>query len=330
MFTNLSDGQGDVTQAHIGHYEKRPGPGLVIVENAAVLPEGRLNTRQLGIYADRHIKGLSALAKIIHANGSAAGIQIHHAGMLSLSKEMEDPRRRRITIAGRFFRQQFAGPGLMKIREAFQAAARRALEAGFDIVEIHGAHGYLFSQFLSPLKNWRIAGYGGKIENRSRLLLEVFKDVSSVTSDRALATCRLGLADGHWGGLTLADGISTAALLQRNGARLLSISCGGRTPCHVGPSGSPFSAILHLAEAAKRKLSIPVIGGGGIRDPGHAERALQGKMADLIFVGRGLLADPAWAAKAVGGQPHKIIACRNCKTCFHLFDPSLCPAGRRS
>jgi len=134
MFTNLSDGQGDVTQAHIGHYEKRPGPGLVIVENAAVLPEGRLNTRQLGIYADRHIKGLSALAKIIHANGSAAGIQIHHAGMLSLSKEMEDPRRRRITIAGRFFRQQFAGPGLMKIREAFQAAARRALEAGFDIV----------------------------------------------------------------------------------------------------------------------------------------------------------------------------------------------------
>jgi 2,4-dienoyl-CoA reductase-like NADH-dependent reductase (Old Yellow Enzyme family) len=329
MVIFMAENDGLVIKAHIEHYRSSTGPGLMIVEGTAVLPEGRINRRQLGIFNDHHIDGLSQLAKTIHAGGAVAGIQIHHAGATAFKETGKRGIKRLASVLVRLGRQQFTTSGLRRIREAFGAATRRAVEAGFDIIEIHGAHGYLFSQFLSPLKNWRIDRYGGKLENRRRLLLEVYQEVHSKAAGRALATVRLGVADGHRGGLILADGLSTASALEKGGAELLDISSGSGTPPSIRPEGSPYSSRLHLARGAKQALSIPVIGGGGVRHPDLAEKALQEGMADLIYVGKGMLADPAWARKTIEGRPETIVPCLACGTCFFYSGLTKCPARKK-
>ncbi|MDD2336923.1 MAG: hypothetical protein PHD01_10150 [Geobacteraceae bacterium] len=327
MVTFLSEDDGLVTQAHLEHYERSSGPGLVIVEGTAVLPEGRISRRQLGICSDRHIEGLARLARIIHAGGAIAGIQLHHAGATAFVEKKKY--QHFLPILFRLWKQQIMVSGLIRIREAFRNAARRAVEAGFDIIEIHGAHGYLFSQFLSPLKNWRLDRYGGSLENRRRFLLEVFRAISLETADRAVATCRLGIADRNRMGFRLSEGLSTASTFEGEGAKLLDVSFGSGIPNFVQQDGSPYSGRLHLAHEAKMVVGIPVIGGGGIRHPDLAEQALQDSMADLIYVGRGILADPAWAQKTIEGKPESIIPCRNCSFCFHFTDSSKCPARRQ-
>jgi len=332
MVTFLAGYDGLVTQAHLEHYRRSSGPGLIIVEGTAVSPEGRINRHQLGIYSNQQIYGLSQLARSIHSTGAVAGIQIHHAGAKAFRETREPKYRRLIGIFMRLGRQQIMISGLQHIREAFKNAGRRAVEAGFDIIEIHGAHGYLFSQFLSPLKNWRVDRYGGSIENRQRLLLEVYKSVSEEVAGRALVTCRLGVADRSSRGLALSDGLSAASALVKAGARLLDISSGIGTPIHVRPAGSRYSGRLHLAHEVKVHLAakVPVIGCGGIRRPEFAEQALQEGMADLIAVGKGILADPAWARKIIEGKPESIVPCRKCRVCFQFTDYSKCPARRQS
>ena len=215
MVTFLAGDDGMVTQDHRDHYEQSAGPGLMMVEGTAVLPEGRIGTRQLGIYSDRHVEGLSEIAKIIHSTGAVAGIQIHHAGATAFAEARGPKVYQRVPpILFRLMRQQFAASGLVRIRDAFRDAGRRAAEAGFDIIEIHAAHGYIFTQFLSPAKNWRIDRYGGSVENRSRLLVEVFRAVRDEVAGRALVTSRLGVVDGHRRGLTLADGLTVALRLE--------------------------------------------------------------------------------------------------------------------
>ncbi len=331
MVTFLATDDGMVTQAHRNHYGQSAGPGLMIVEGTAVLAEGRIDRRQLGIYRDEHVSGLARIAEVIHSTGAIAGIQIHHAGATAFAEARgQDARRRVPPILARLVRQQFATSALVRIRDAFRDAGRRAAEAGFDVIEIHAAHGYIFSQFLSPSKNWRVDRYGGSIANRNRFLLEVYRAVRDEVGDRALVTCRLGIADGRRRGLELADGLSVARRLEDEGAPLLSISCGSGMPESVRPEGSPYSARLHLAHEAKSVLRIPVIGGGGVRRPETAEQALQDGMADLVFVGQSMLADPGWARKTIEGRSDEIVACRRCKRCFWFDDWRKCPARRRA
>jgi NADPH2 dehydrogenase len=328
MCTFLAEDDGLANQAHLQHYQSSLGPGLVIVEGTAVSPEGRISRRQLGIYSDRHIEKIARLSRSIHASGAVAGIQLHHAGALAFQKTWKRQRRYVIKKTLRLCYQQLMVSGLRRIREAFEKAGRRAVEAGFDIIEIHGAHGYLFSQFLSPLKNRRKDRYGGSLENRRRFLLEVYRSVRAAVGGKALVTCRLGVADRRSGGFILSEGLSTASLLEGEGAKLLDVSCGSGTPMHIRPEGSRYSSLLHLARAAKSAVRIPIIGGGGILHPELAEQALSDKMADLIAVGRGILADPAWARKTIQGKPESIVICRQCKICFHFTDSSKCPARK--
>ena len=164
MVSFLAEDDGSVTEAHLEHYERCSGPGLMIVEGTAVSCEGRISRRQLGIYRDRHIEGLARLAQIIHASGAVAAIQIHHAGATAFVVTRKQKYEHLFAILLRLGKQQLMISGLHRIKEAFKNAAGRAVEAGFDIIELHGAHGYMFSQFLSPLKNWRIDRYGGRPE----------------------------------------------------------------------------------------------------------------------------------------------------------------------
>lgn len=329
MVTFLAEDNGMVTHAHKDHYEQSSGPGLMIVEGTAVLPEGRIDKRQLGIYGDQHVEGLSHLAEAIHSNGAVAGIQIHHAGATAFAEARgAKPYRRIPPSLARLTVQQFRTSNLARIRDAFRDAGRRAAEAGFDVIELHAAHGYLFSQLLSPLKNWRIDKYGGSIENRSRFLVEVFRAVQEEVAGRALVTARIGVADKHERGLTLSDGLSVAVRLQDEGAPLLSISRGSGVPESVRPEGSPYSPTLHLAGMAKSVLRIPVIGGGGIHRPELAEQALQNGMADLVYVGQAMLADSRWAQKVIEGREDAIVACRRCRRCSWFDDYRKCPARR--
>jgi NADPH2 dehydrogenase len=328
MVTFMAKDDGLVTEAHIEHYTSSVGPGLIIVEGTAVLPEGRMSRRQLGIYSDQHIEGLAQLARAIHSGRGLAGIQIHHAGITAFNETRTEKSKRLVIILLRLLKQQVMFSGLRRILEAFKSAASRAVEAGFDIIELHGAHGYLFSQLLSPLTNWRIDRYGGSLENRRRFLLEVYRAVDKVASKRALVTCRLGVADKYKRGFLLSEGLSTASSLVKEGIKVLDISSGRGVPNYVKPQKSPYSGRLHLAHKVKSVVQIPVIGGGRIRHPDLAEQALQDGMADMIFVGHGMLADPGWARKTIAGKPNLIKPCMECRNCFHFTDSSKCPARR--
>lgn len=328
-----------VTNAHEEHYRRSIGAGLVIVEATVVSPEGRLAATQIGAFDDGHIPGLARLAEIIHADDSpggrrVAGIQIHHAGARTNSE-----RNYGLAILAPSVSPDIPGMplGAEELTEAdieriitdFADAARRVTEAGFDLVEIHGAHGYLGSQFLSPRTNRRRDGWGGSIENRSRFLIEAVSAVRAAVSPATAVTVRLGVAESE-GGLTPEDGVRAAQLLEQAGVDALNISHGGSQPLHLIPSGGRWSATIELARRVKNAVGIPVIGVGDIRLPQEAEDALTEEVADLVAVARGILADPRWAQKAIGGQEGNISVCANCKPrCWHFTEPAKCPARRR-
>lgn len=332
--------EGLVTDAVLAHYADCAGPGLVVVEATAVSPEGRLAQLQLGIFEDRHVEGLSALAQVIHRGGGLAAIQIHHAGRqttrentfggpLLAPSAVPSPAVSVAQVPGEI-PEELSEEGIERILDCFAAAARRALAAGFDAVEIHGAHGYLGSQFLSPEANRRQDRWGGSLENRSRFLREALRRTREAVDGRLLVYCRLGVIDADPSGLSLEDGVAAARLLEADGIPLLHVSNGIGLPSCVAPAGSPWSDRFHLAMAVKRAVSIPVIGVGNIITPAQAERAVSEGLVDMVAVGRGILADPAWASKALSGREAEIVTCRQCRLCMHYRHADRCPARRQA
>jgi NADPH2 dehydrogenase len=320
---------GTVTPVLMDHYRQSRGAGLVVVEATAVSPEGRLGQAQIGAFEDRHVEGLAELARIIHENGSVAAIQIHHAGGststtstfgLPLVAPSSVPTSKgEIPLA-------LDEEGIQRIIACYAEAARRAREAGFDAVELHFAHGYLGSQFLSPYTNLRTDRWGGSLENRARFLRDALARVREAVGTALAVYCRLGVADGRPGGLSLDEGIQVAKWLEADGMPLLHIShgVGGPPITEVDEDGS--SPLLGLGKAVKKAVAIPVIGVGDVYTPDQAEAAIARGFVDLIAVGRGILADPQWASKTISGKPQDIYLCRRCKHCHHFGHSELCPA----
>ncbi len=327
LVTCMATHDGMVTRQVLDHYAGYAGAGLVIVEASAVAPEGRLAKEQIGVFEDRHVEGLTKLASLIHTSGAKAAIQIHHAGrQTSTEATLGLP-----LVAPSAFNSKRASAREMTEEEigaaieAFAAAARRGRTAGFDAVEVHGAHGYLVSQFLSPLANKRADKWGGSLENRARFLRQVF---SRVRAEGLPAWCRLGVADGEPGGLSLKEGIEVARMLKTDGALLLHVSSGIGNPPAVSPEGSPYSHRFHLGVEVKKAIGIPVIAVGDIKRPEEAETAIAKGMTDLVAIGRGFLVDQLWAVKAREGRAEEIVACRSCKVCHRYFDRKRCPARK--
>ncbi|MCK4514422.1 MAG: hypothetical protein KAU31_04145 [Spirochaetaceae bacterium] len=324
--------EGYVTPDHRQHYGNSIGPGLMIVEATAVSPEGRLAGSQLGIWSDEHVSELAKLARLIHSSGAMAGIQIHHAGSKATLKHTygEAPLVPSLTDASPQGAREMTGDDIARILDAFAAGTERAIRAGFDYIEVHGAHGYLMSQFLSPRTNRRQDRWGGSLANRMRFTLEAYRITREVARDRAAVGVRLGLADGKPGGIGPDDGLAVARELTALGCPILHISHAGSRPVGVVPDGSPFSATMHLAGLVKASVPVTVIGVGGILTPAQAEAALTAGHADLVAVGRGILADPEWAEKVVTGRTEEIELCVDCQPlCFHFREPEKCPARRR-
>jgi len=295
MHTGLSTSKGAVTRGLIEHYVKRSKAlGLLIVEHSYVSLDGKLSEKQLGIYDDKLISGLKRLSKSVHAVDTPVAIQINHAGGTT---SMEMAGMQPVAPSPNERARELQVEEIEALTEAFAIAAERAIRAGFDGVEVHGAHGFLLNQFFSPLTNRRRDEYGGSLENRMRFPLEVIERVKEKIGGRLLLY-RLGSDDLDPAGTRIEDSQKFAAKLEEAGVDIIDVSgglCGSRPERLQGIQGY----FISQAQQIKKIVDIPVIGVGGITEPEFADRVIRDGKVDLVAVGRELLKDPDWALKAI-------------------------------
>ncbi len=308
MWSGKATEEGLVTPAIIDYHRVRAAAGtaLIIVEHAFVHPQGRHSGTQIGVHDDACVDGLARLCAAIRAEGAVACLQISHAGARASSRVTGLPVVAASPIATIRENSPDAPAELTKAQigeviEAFAAAAARARAAGFDAVEFHAAHGFLLSQFLSPLTNCRTDEYGGDHARRSRIHLEVLAAIRQRAGNEFPVFVRLGMHDERPGGLTLAPACITASQLAAAGASLIDVSGGLAGSDDPGRGPGYF---VGYAEALKEVVDVPVLVAGGISDPRMADLIIRSRRADIVGVGRAMLDDPGWtrAAAAALGQ----------------------------
>jgi NADPH2 dehydrogenase len=303
MWSGQATPDGSVTDAIVEYHRCRAaaGCGLVIVEHSFVHPRGRASATQLGVHTDAMIPGLGRLAAAIKAEGAVACLQISHAGPrtstdVAGARPLGPSATSHVHNAGGELPEAATLPQIEEVVAAFGTAAVRARTAGFDAVELHAAHGFLLSQFLSPLANVRDDAYGGSEENRQRLHLEVLAEVRTCLGPDFPVFVRLGATDETPGGLDIAGGCATAAEMVRGGVDLVDVS-GGLQGSRGAGTGSGY--FVPYAEAIKKCVRVPVIVTGGISDALMADGLVREGRADLVGIGRAMLNDPDWARKAI-------------------------------
>ncbi|MGG8409880.1 NADH:flavin oxidoreductase/NADH oxidase [Streptomyces sp. 12297] len=307
-------GAGVAGDWHFAHYAARAagGTGLILQEATAVSPEGRISPYDLGIWNDTQVQALRRITGFLREQGTVPGIQLAHAGRKASTDRMWKGSRpvgpaehgwRPVGPSPVAFDEGHQVPHELttgEIRDIvgqFAAAARRALAAGFQVAEVHGAHGYLIGEFLSPHSNRRTDAYGGSFENRTRFALEVVDAVRAVWPEELPLLFRVSatdwLADGGW---DAGDTVRLAALLRAHGVDLLDVSTGGNVPRAAIPVGPGYQ--VPFAARVKRETALPVGAVGLITDPQQAEKILDNGEADVVLLGRELLRDPYWARRA--------------------------------
>ena len=298
MATNKATSDGEVTESQIKHYaERAKGVGLIIVEHSYVTPIGKFSPNQLGIHDDKLTPGLSRLAKAVQSHKTPVAAQISHAGARTVSTVIgAQPVGPSPVFVFQETPRELSTSEIDETVEAFGQAARRAVEAGFDAVEVHGAHGFLLNQFLSPLANKRADEYGGNLEKRALFPLRAFKRVRKEVGGDFPLLYRLGADDFREGGLSLHDTEIFAGKLVDAGVDSIDVSSGIAGSNPKGLSGQGY--LFHLAEKIKKATRVPVIGVGGVTEAEFADKAVKNGKVDLVAVGRALLADPEWAVKA--------------------------------
>ncbi|OGN92708.1 MAG: hypothetical protein A2Z75_01490 [Chloroflexi bacterium RBG_13_50_10] len=321
MATNYASKDGSVTDRQIDYYEERAkgGAGLVIVEISCVdAPTGKGTMRQIVIDHDRFIPALSKLAAAIKRHGAKAAIQIHHAGRQTSSviTGLQPVAPSPIPLPGGEPPRELTSDEIAALIVCFAEAAERAKKAGFDGVEIHGAHGYLISEFLSPLSNHRQDAYGGSIENRARFLLEVIKAIRSKVGRDYPVWCRLsGMEIGADGGITVEETQTVALQAEKAGVDAIHVSAHTVGPARRPPMAQPPCSFVPLAQAVKEVVSVPVVAVGRIPLE-FAEEVIRDGKADFVSMGRELLVDPYLPQKAESGKPEDIRPCIYCLTCL--------------
>ncbi len=305
---------------HLVHLGSRAvgGAGLVMTEAAAVTPEGRISPQDLGFWSAAHAEPLARITAFIRSQKSVPGIQLAHAGRkASRSRPWDGDQPLDPTQGGwptlapspvpfddrELAPQALDDSGIQALTEAFAAAARRAVEAGFQVIELHAAHGYLFHAFLSPLSNRRTDRFGGTFDNRSRFLLETVAAVRRVCPESLPLLVRVSATDWVEGGWTLEDTVDLARRLKGEGVDLVDCSSGGTSPHAKIPSGPGYQ--VPFAEAVRRGADIPSAAVGLITEPAQADQIVRNGQADLVFLARAELRDPYWplhAAEALRQQ----------------------------
>ena len=319
MGTNYGEQNGEMSFLHINYYEQRAkgGTGLIIVENASIdSPQGSNGTTQLRIDHDNYLPRLFKFCENIHRYGTKIAIQINHAGASAVSSRINMQPVSASDIPskeGGEIPRPLSKDEILHIVKKYGEAAKRAQTAGFDAVEIHAGHSYLISQFLSPITNKRTDEFGGSVENRTRFCRMVIDEVRKQVGPFFPIMLRLSADELMEGGNTLDDTLEYLDYLQEE-VDIFDVSCGlnGSIQYQIDANYLPDGWRSYMAKAVKEKFNKPCISMGNIRDPKVAERILADGDADLIGMGRGLIADPAWVNKVATGHECDLRKCISC------------------
>ncbi len=305
---------GMPSEWHLVHLGSRAvgGAGLVIAEATAVVPEGRISPQDAGLWSRAHGQAWARIAAFISAQGAVPGIQLAHAGRKGARTSPHTGVERGVSDAdggwapvgptaepfSTVYRvpREMSAADISSVVEAFAEAARRAVDAGFKVVEVHAAHGYLLHQFLSPLCNNRTDEYGGDLQRRTRFPAEVVAAVRDSVGGHVPVFVRISASDWEERGITPDDAVEIASTLTAAGADLIDVSSGGIVPDARIVTGPGYQ--VPLAALVRQKAAVPTGAVGEISDPVHAERILTDGAADLVLLGRELLRDPYWPHRA--------------------------------
>jgi 2,4-dienoyl-CoA reductase-like NADH-dependent reductase (Old Yellow Enzyme family)/thioredoxin reductase len=312
-----------ITDATIEHYRRRAagGPAMVIMEACAVSPEGIVSPHQPVIYDDRYIDGLSKIAAAIKEEGAVAALQIHHGGRQTSAKVIHRKPLAPSPLPCPAIRgdvEPLTVDGIQNLVQKFGAAAARAYRAGFELIEIHGAHGYLVNQFLSKFSNIREDEYGGDVAGRTRFAREIVEEVCRRTDHALPVSFKISAEEYVDGGLTTNESIEILKILIEAGIDLVQVSAGNDvTPEWISqPMFMEKACLVESASQVKKAVDIPVMAVGRINDPLIADEIIRQGKADLVCIGRGLLADPEMPLKAKNGRLDEIRTCIACNTCM--------------
>jgi NADPH2 dehydrogenase len=307
----------------------RGGVGLIIIEATCINKTGRLSSTQLGLWSDDQVKGFNLIANYCHDYECKVLVQIHHAGLAVASGVTQDP------IAPSDFQglsgsnQKIHARALTLaeigiLQDEYVAAAIRARKAGLDGVELHCAHGYLISQFFSPLVNKREDDYGGSLIKRTRFATEIIAKIRQAVGPDFIISCRMGCDEPD-----IESSIRIAQELEKAGVDMLHISTGmpsfitGEIVDVAIPKYFHYNSIVYRGTQIKKKVKVPVVVVNGIRTPLEAGYLVEHNYADFVAIGRGLLVDPEWANK---GQKYlQVTPCLRCKACSYSIHSSKCP-----
>lgn len=319
----LIEDDGSVTEKTIEHYRRRAagGPAMVIMEAHAVSPEGIVSHHQARIYDDRYVEGLSRVADVIKEEGAVPAIQIHHAGRQTPAKVIKQnpfapsnlpcP-----TIRGEV--EPLTVEGIERIVRHFGEAARRCVQAGFRLIEVHGAHGYLINQFLSRFSNIREDAYGGDVVGRARFAFDIVQEIRKIVGPDFPVSFKISAQEFVPNGLTVEESIEILKEIIPAGVDMVQVSAGNdATPEWIcQPMFMEKACLADSAGIIRKALQIPVMAVGRINDPRVADAIIAEEKADLVCMGRGLLADPEMPKKAQEGRLDDIRICIACNTCM--------------
>jgi 2,4-dienoyl-CoA reductase-like NADH-dependent reductase (Old Yellow Enzyme family) len=329
MTTRLADPEGYVTDALVAYYKARAlgGVGLITVEMGSPERVGRHRFRELGIYDERFLPGLQRLVNALHDAGAVVSVQLGHGGSRArraVSGETPIAPSRIPTSVYEIepdtvVPSEMSADRIEQTTLAFVEAARRAGRAGFDLVELHGAHGYLISQFMSPAENTRTDEYGGPLENRARFGLDILRRIKREVPGLPVVF-RLGVEDFFPGGLIFEEGLRVARWTQEAGVDALSITAGHYRSLPgaermIPPMAYPEGTFLDFGAQVKAEVDVPVIGVGRLGNPAIARTAVESGNLDMVALGRTLIADPNWVRKARSGA-----SLRRCLSCNHCVN----------
>ncbi|MFZ0451646.1 MAG: FAD-dependent oxidoreductase [Desulfatiglandaceae bacterium] len=319
----LIENDGEITEKTIEHYRLRAagGPAMVIMEACAVSPEGVVARHQARIFDDRFLDGLSRIARAIKAEGAVPALQIHHGGRQTSARIIKQKPLAPSPLPCPAINgdvEPLTRDGIQALVSKFGDAAVRAVEAGFELIEIHGAHGYLVNQFLSRFSNIRDDEYGGNITGRTRFAREIIEEIRKRIGSDFPISFKISAQEFCPKGLTVEESISILKLLVEAGIDVVQVSAGNdATPEWISqPMFMKQACLAESAEQIKKALDIPVMAVGRINSPLIAEEIITKGQADLVCIGRGLLADPEMPKKAKEGRLDEIRTCIACNTCM--------------
>jgi NADPH2 dehydrogenase len=322
---------GLVTLKNIERYRDRArgGVGMIIIEATCIDKTGRLSPTQLGLWSDEQIEGYNRIGVSCHEFDAKVLVQIHHAGLAVASGVTGDPVGpsdfQGVSRHNKSIRARALTPGeIAALQDEFTTAAIRAQKAGLDGVELHGAHGYLISQFFSPLVNKRKDDYGGSLINRTRFATELIAKIRRETGPDFLISCRIGCDEPD-----LESSIQIAQELENAGIDMLHVSTGmttyvaGEVADIPVPKYFHYNSIVYRGTLIKERVTVPVIVVNAIRTPLEAAYLVENKLADFVAIGRGLLVDPEFVKK---GQKYlQVTPCLRCKACAYHNSSNSCP-----